>query len=111
MGVILILLGILCFPFAVNSPMYVAFGIGFILWGCHIMPVPKGKSKPGRSGDAHSGGYEGRVHVDRTRFIYDDNGNLLDTEDGSFTESLNGVLRDHEGHEIERDDDGELRLR
>ena len=79
MGVILILLGILCFPFAVNSPMYVAFGIGFILWGGHIMPVPKGKSKPGRS--------------------------------GSFTESLNGVLRDHEGHEIERDDDGELRLR
>lgn len=112
MGVILIILGLLCFPFAVNSPMYIAFGIGLICWGCHIhKPAAGGGAKPGNGGDAHSGGYEGRVKVDGTRFIYDDSGNLLDTEDGSFTESLDGVLCDNEGHVLERDDDGELRLR
>jgi len=68
-------------------------------------PTKKTSKNPG----SNDGGYEGRIHIDRTRFAYDDSGNLLDINDGSFTQGLDGRWRDDHGNVLEEDNDGELR--
>ena len=99
--------------YGVNAPIPIILGCFFIVWGLYLkLKKPRNgqtRSNSQVKSDSHTG-YEGRVKVDNTRYIYGDDGKLYDVRDGSFTQGLDGRYRDDHGHVIEEDDDGELHM-
>lgn len=109
MGTFLIILGILCIPFAVNSPIYIALAIGLIIWGLSL----KGKAEQptGTGTNGNGGGSDSmRTAGDSYIGVYDDDGNFINVRDGGFTQGLDGRWRDNNGHVVDQDDDGEFHM-
>ncbi len=111
MGTILIILGILCLPFSVNSPLYIAFAIGFIIWGFSLKGK-KAEAEERRKNPRtnYDGGGSMRTAGDSYIGVYDDDGNFINVRDGGFTQGLDGRWRDNDGHVVDQDDDGEFHM-
>ncbi len=111
-GVILIIIGILSFQTGITTLTDIIIAIAFIVVGVWIAgKSPSSSSGKGGTGSSDSGNSDTvRLHGDTYRGVYDENNNFIDVNDGSFTEGLDGRLRDDNGHVVERDDDGEYRL-
>lgn len=115
MGTFLIILGIFCLmtTYGVNAPIPIILGCFFIIWGIYLkLKKPRnGQVKSNRQvkSDSHTG-YEGHVQVDNTQFIYGDDGELYDVDDGSFTQGLDGRYYDNYGHIVDVDNDGDLHM-
>lgn len=105
-----IVLGLLCLPFAVNSPIFILLAVIFI--GCGLAARDKKIKKEKRKKDPQKGdaAWTGRFAGDSYVGVRDENGDLLNVSGGGFTEGADGLFRDGAGHVVGQDSDGEYHL-